>query len=143
MAEGLRHATYVGRNYRHAAGQSLDDDHAVRLGPGREHHHVRGGIGAVEIGSGPRSPKANAIGQGAVLGAATDPFHERRVPLKAAHAHTAPGHVRHRRQRVEQDIVALDGGDRRHAEKRLSGRGPGYDVGRIDPGLGDVHPVGR
>ena len=39
--------------------------------------------------------------------------------------------------------MALDGGHRRHAEQRLSCRGPGYDFGRIDPGLGDVHAVGR
>ena len=54
-AERLAHAADVGRDDRHAAGQRLGDDHAVRLGPRRQHQQVRGGVAAVELGAGPRS----------------------------------------------------------------------------------------
>ena len=39
--------------------------------------------------------------------------------------------------------MALVGGHRRDAEQRPAGRGPGREVGGVDAGLGDVHPVGR
>ncbi len=66
VTEGLRHPADLGRDDRQAAGQSLGDDHAVRLGARRQHQQVRGGVAAVEIGSGPRSREAHAVAQPAV-----------------------------------------------------------------------------
>ena len=84
----------VGGDDRQAAGQRLGDDHAVGLGARRQHQQVRGGVAAVEIGSGPRSREGHAVAQPAVQHAAPETLHERRVAVQAAHADAVPGQVR-------------------------------------------------
>ena len=70
-------------------------------------------------------------------------LHESRVAVEAAHTDAVPGQVRHGRQSIEQDVVALVGGYRRDAEQRLAGRGPGCEVGGGNAGLGDAELRGR
>ena len=137
------HAADLGCDDRQATGQGLGDDHAVGLGARRQHEQVGGGVAAVEIGSRPRARKAHPVVQPVVQRAAPEHVHERRIALQAAHAHAVPGQVGRRRQRIEQHVVPLGGGHRRDAQQRPAGRAPGCEVGGVDGGLGDVHPLGR
>ncbi len=72
----------------------------------------------------------------------------RRASTNAGSRSRLPTHTQcqdrseHRRQRIEQHVVALVEGHRRNAEQRPAGRGPGGELGGVDAGLGDVHPVG-
>ena len=65
VTEGLRQPADLGRDDRQATGQRLGDDHAVRLGARRQHQQVRGGVAAVEVGSGPRPREAHPVAQAA------------------------------------------------------------------------------
>ena len=142
MTEGFGHPTDIGGDDRKTAGQSLGDDHAVRLGARREHHQVCRGVAAVELGSRPRSREGNAVAEAVVQRAVTEPSNEGRVAVQAAHAHALPGQVHYGRQRTEQHVVTLAGGHRRDAKQGLTRRGPGCEIGGVDAGLGDVHPLG-
>ena len=143
VTEGLGHPADVGGEDRQAAGQGLGDDHAVGLGARRQHQQVRGGVAAVEIGSGPRSREVHAVARArrparGGADASTNAGSRSRLPT-----HTqCQDRSGDRRQRIEQHVVALVEGHRRDAEQRPAGRGPGRELGGVDAGLGDVHPVG-
>ena len=141
VTEGLRHAADLGCHDRQAAGQRLGDDHAVRLGAGRQHQQVGGGVAAGEIGLGLRPRKAHPSVQPALSSEAAEAIGERRVAVEAAHAPAVPVKSRHRGERIEQHVMALAGDHRRDGEQRPGGLGSRREVGGIDAGLGDVHAI--
>ena len=102
-----------------------------------------GGVRAVELRAGARAREAHPVAQPVVTRAAAHAVGERRVAVQAAHAGAAPGQVGRRREPVEQHVVPLAGRDRRDAQQRVAGRGPGREAGGVDAGLGHVHAVGR
>ncbi len=143
VPERLGHPADLGGEDRHAAGQGLGDDHAVRLGARGEHEQVRGGVRAVEVRAGARSREAHPVVQPVVLRAAPHAGGERRVADQAADAGAAPGQVGRGREPVEQHVVPLVGRHRRDAQQRVAGRRPRRGACGVDAGPGDVHPVGR
>ncbi len=143
MTQGLRQPADLGRDDRQATGQGLGDDHAERLRAGGQHQHVRGGVGAVEVGSGPRPREEHPVVEAAVQRAATETFYERRIAVEAAHADAVPGQVHRRRQRIEQHVVPLLRGHRRDAQQRPAGRCSGREIGGVDGRLGHMHSGGR
>ena len=62
--------------------------------------------------------------------------------VQAARAHAVPGQVRDRRQRIEQNVVALVKGHRGHTQQRPPAGGAGGKLSGVDAGLGDVYPFG-
>ena len=84
VPERLGQPADVGCDHRQAAGQRLGDDHAVALGARRQHQHVRGGVAALEVDSGPRSREANPVADPADQCAATETVGKRRVTVQAA-----------------------------------------------------------
>ena len=143
VPERLGHPADLGGEDRHAAGQGLGDDHAVRLGARGEHEQVRGGVRAVELRAGARSREAHPVVQPVVPRAAPHAGGERRVADQAADAGAAPGQVGRGREPVEQHVVPLVGRHRRDAQQRVAGRRPRRGACGVDAGPGDVHPVGR
>ena len=101
MPERLGHSADLGGEDRHAAGQRLGDDHAVRLGVRGEHEQVRGGVRAVELLAGARSREAHPVAQPELPRAPAHAIGERRVADQAAHARrsatTGPSPSRARR----------------------------------------------
>ena len=98
VTERLRQPADLGCDDRQATGQRLGDDHAVRLGARRQHQQVRGGVAAVEIGSGawPREATPGRRARRRASGGGGPP----RTPGRA------PGCPRTRTARTGRSIVA-------------------------------------
>ena len=122
VTEGLRHTPDLGCHDRQATGQRLGDDHAVRLGAGRQHQQVGGGVAASEIGLGLRPRKAHPPVQPALSSPAAETFGERRVAVEAAHAHGSPseGPVIARAHRAARHGPCRGSPPRRRAAPRRS-----------------------
>ncbi len=140
VAERLAHPADVGGEHRHAAGQRLGEDHAVRLGAGGEHEQVRGRVRA----SSSAPMRAPGSAPAAVQPRARGGARPRRGPRRGRGCpRTRSARAGPRRgERVEQHVVALVRGHRRHAEQRAAVRAARRECRGLHAGLGHVDAVG-
>ena len=110
----------------HAVRERLGDHHAVRLGPRRQHQQV-----GVRI-AGRRHTRPREAHPPSISGSLAD---ERGIAIEAADACAPPGQVGQRRQRSEQQVVALLRRHRRDAEQSLARRRSLAISARSTPGI--------
>ena len=136
-AQRLSNPSHVGGQHRDSPGQRLGGHHAEGLVARREDEQVGGGVRRLERGSGQGPGPPHPVGEagrldggrqaGCVLGVE-----------RGADARPGPGQVRQSRQRLDQDVVALDRRDGADAEQARAGAGCSGERGGIGAGSGDV-----